>query len=73
VQHHLANLGDGRLDGGGIFELREVDVRGRDSVGVVDVDRGRAHDLVSVAEPLAVESGRSAGISIDFSLFAKFD
>jgi hypothetical protein len=60
------------LDGGGIFELREIDVRGRDG-GVVDVDRRWAHDLVKVAKPLAVESGRLAGISIGFSLLAKLD
>jgi hypothetical protein len=51
------------LDGGGIFELREIDMR-RDGVGVVDVDRRWAHDLVKVAKPLAMESGRLAGISI---------
>jgi len=73
VQHHLANFGDGRLDGGRVSELREVDVRGRDGVGVVDVDRRRAHGLVKVAKPLSVESGRLAWISVGLSLFAKFD
>jgi len=60
------------LDRGRIFELRKIDVRGRDGVGVVDVDRGWARDFVKVAKPLAVESGRLTGISIGFSLFARF-
>jgi len=49
--------------------LREVDVRGGVDFGVVDVDRRHAHYLVEVAKPLALESGRLAGISIGFSLF----
>jgi len=61
------------LDRGRIFELREIDVRGRDGFIVVDIDRWWARDLVKVAEPFAVESWRSAGISVGFSLFAKLD
>ena len=58
----------------GIFELREVNVSGRDEfVVVVDVDGRWTHYLVKVAKPFAVESGRLAGISVGFSLFAKFD
>jgi len=54
--------------------LREVNVSGRDEfVVVVDVDGRWTHYLVKVAKPFAVESGRLAGISVGFSLFAKFD
>ena len=53
VQHELAHFRDGRLDGGGILELREVDVRGGNDV-VVDVDGRWSHFVVVVAKPLAV-------------------
>jgi hypothetical protein len=59
------------LDGDGIFELGEVDVTGRVCV-VLDVDRRRAHYFVVVAKPLVAEGARSAGVSVDFSLFTKF-
>jgi hypothetical protein len=38
----------------------------------VDVDGRRSHFVVVVAKPLAVQSGRVAGISIGFSLFTRF-
>jgi hypothetical protein len=61
------------LDRDGVFEWRKIDVSGRDGVGIIDVDRRWAHYLVVVAKPLAVKSGRFAGISVGFSLFANFD
>jgi len=59
------------LDGDGIFELREIDVSGKDCV-VVDVDWRRAHYFVVVAKPLVAKGARSAGVSVDLSLFTKF-
>ena len=44
--------------------MREVDVKGRVGLGVVDVDRRWACMLVVVAKPLVTESGDLAGISI---------
>ena len=73
VQHHLADFRDGRLDGDGVSELREVDVEGRVGLGVVDVGGRWAGVLVVIAKSLVEEGGRAAGISVHCALFTEFD
>jgi len=70
MEHHLANFRDSRLNGGGIFELREVDVNGGEGVGIIDVDGRWAHHFVKLTKPVTRKSGTGAGVSICFSLFA---
>ena len=52
--------------------MREVDVKGGNGFVVVDVDGRWSHFIVVVAKPLAVQSGRGAGITVGFSLFTGF-
>jgi hypothetical protein len=69
MKHHFANVGDGRLDGDGIFKDGQVGVAGR---AVVEVNGILARYLVIVAKNFVAKSGRLAGITIRLSLHADF-
>ena len=65
VQHHFADVGNCPLDGDGVLEDGKVGVTGR---AVVDVGLRRAHYLVIVAKPFAVNNRGFAGIAIGLAL-----
>jgi hypothetical protein len=66
MQHEFADFGNCGLDGGSVFEAREVDVIVRKEF-IAATDGSFAHDFVILATSFAVNGGHSAGITTGVS------